>query len=82
MITLMTLLLFMMVFGRLMVFALEFGWGMCKIAAYLIFLPAVVLLMIFGGLFYIALPILLVIGLVGWCQGIKDGNDVLNHKLS
>jgi hypothetical protein len=46
-------------------FAFRVGWGMFKIAAYLIFLPAIVLMMIFGGLIYVALPILIIAGIVG-----------------
>jgi hypothetical protein len=59
------MIMFFAVFGRLLGFAFKVGWGMFKIAAYLIFLPAVVLMMIFGGLFYVALPILLITGIVG-----------------
>lgn len=47
-----------------MMFALKLGWGILKIAGYLIFLPAVILLMIFGGLLYIAIPLLIAIGLM------------------
>ena len=63
MLTLMMMIIFFIVFGKLMVFAFKVGWGIFKIAAYLIFLPAIVLLMIFGGLFYVALPILLIVGI-------------------
>lgn len=64
----MTIMLFV-VFGKLLVFALKVGWGMFKIAAFLIFLPAIVLMMIFGGLFYLALPILVIAGIIGLVQG-------------
>ena len=65
MLTLLIMIMFFAVFGRLIGFAFRFGWGMFKIAAYLIFLPAIVLMLIFGGLFYVALPILIVAGIVG-----------------
>ncbi|MCR5355946.1 MAG: hypothetical protein K6E63_00935 [Lachnospiraceae bacterium] len=65
MFTILSLVLFMMVFGKLLVFAFRVGWGMFKIALYLIFLPAIVLMMIFGGLFYLALPIMLIAGIMG-----------------
>ena len=65
MLTLLMMILFFAVFGRLIGFAFRFGWGMLKIAAYLIFLPAIVLMMIFGGLFYVALPIFIIAGIVG-----------------
>ena len=61
-------IMFFAVFGRLFVFALKVGWGIFKIAAFLIFLPVIVLMMIFGGLVYIALPILFVVGIVGMLE--------------
>ena len=65
MLTLLMMIMFFAVFGNLIGFAFKVGWGMLKIAAYLIFLPAIVLMMIFGGLFYVALPILVIVGIVG-----------------
>ena len=65
MLTLLMMIMFFAVFGKLVGFAFKVGWGMLKIAAYLIFLPAIVLMMIFGGLLYIALPILIIAGIVG-----------------
>ena len=65
MLTLFMMIIFFAVFGKLMGFAFKVGWGMLKIAAYLIFLPAIVLMLIFGGLFYVVLPILIVTGIVG-----------------
>ena len=65
MFTIISLIFFMMVFGRLLGFAFRVGWGLLKISAYLIFLPAIVLMLIFGGIVYVALPILLVVGLIG-----------------
>ena len=65
MLTLLIMIMFFAVFGKLLGFAFKVGWGMLKIAAYLIFLPAIVLMMIFGGLLYVALPILIIAGIVG-----------------
>ena len=65
MLTLLIMIMFFAVFGKLLGFAFKVGWGMLKIAAYLIFLPAIVLMLIFGGLFYVALPILIVAGIAG-----------------
>ena len=64
MITIISLVLFFIIFGKIMMFALKLGWGILKIVAYLIFLPAVILLMIFGGLLYIAIPLLIAVGLM------------------
>jgi len=65
MLTLIMMIMFFAVFGKLLGFAFKVGWGMLKIAAYLIFLPAIVLMLMFGGLLYVALPILIVVGIVG-----------------
>ncbi len=65
MLTLIITIMFFLVFGRLLLFALRVGWGIFKIAAFLILLPALVLMMIFGGMIYIALPILIVAGIAG-----------------
>ena len=65
MLTLIMMIMFFAVFGKLLGFAFKVGWGMLKIAAYLIFLPAIVLMLIFGGFLYVALPILIVAGIAG-----------------
>ena len=65
MLTLIMMIMFFAVFGKLLGFAFKVGWGMLKIAAYLIFLPAIVPMLMFGGLLYVALPILIVVGIVG-----------------
>ena len=65
MLTLLMMIMFFAVFGKLLGFAFKVGWGMLKIAAYLIFLPAIVLMLIFGGFLYVALPILIVAGIAG-----------------
>ena len=65
MLTLIMMIMFFAVFGKLLGFAFKVGWGMLKIAAYLIFLPAIVLMLIFGGLFYVVFPILIVVGIAG-----------------
>ena len=65
MLTILMMIMFFAVFGKLLFFALKVGWGMLKIAVYLIFLPAIVLMLIFGGLLYVALPILIIAGIVG-----------------
>lgn len=65
MLTLMIMIMFFIVFGKMLVFALKVGWSIFKIAAYLIILPAIVLAMIFGGFLYIALPVLIIAGIIG-----------------
>ena len=60
MLTFICCILFMMVMFKLIGFALKLGWGIMKIALYLVFFPVIVLTMIFGGLFFIVLPVLII----------------------
>ena len=57
-------ILFMMVFGKMLGFAIKFTWGAFKIVLFLVFLPLILVFMAIGGLRYVALPIILIIGLV------------------
>ena len=54
---------FFMIFGKMIGFAFRATWGIFKVLMYLVFLPLILVAMVFGGLVYIALPILLVVGL-------------------
>ena len=54
---------FFMIFGKMIGFAFRATWGIFKVLMYLVFLPLILVAMAFGGLVYIALPILLVVGL-------------------
>ena len=56
--------LFMMVFGKMLGFAIRFTWGAVKIVLFLVFLPLILVFMAMGGLVAIALPILLIVGVV------------------
>ena len=51
--------------GKLIGFAFKFSWSMIKVAFFLVFLPVILLAMVFGGLLYIALPVLVVAMIVG-----------------
>ena len=64
MVTLICCILFMMVFFKALGFAFKLGWGILKIALYIVFFPALVLGMIFGGFIFIALPILIIAAIV------------------
>ncbi|MBQ8667793.1 MAG: hypothetical protein IJ526_13195 [Lachnospiraceae bacterium] len=61
--------LFLMVFFKLLGIAIKVGWGLLKVALYLVVFPAVVLAMIFGGFVFIALPIILIAGAAGMAVG-------------
>ena len=52
------------IFGRLLGFAFQMTWGIVKVLLTLVFLPILLIVMVIGGLIYIALPILAVIGII------------------
>ena len=62
--------LFLMVFFKLLGVAFKVGWGIFKIAMFLIFFPVIVLIMIFCGLAALALPIILIGGIVGFAASV------------
>ena len=64
MLTFLTLMIFFAVFGRLLIFGLRLGWGIMKMVGFVVFLPVIILAMIVGGLAFVALPILVIIGIV------------------
>ena len=53
-----------MVFGKMIGFAFRATWGLTKILFSIVFLPLILIGLVFGGLLYIAFPVLLVVGLV------------------
>lgn len=52
------------VFVKLLFIGIRAAWGISKILVTLVFLPLVLIGMVLGGLIYIALPILVVIGII------------------
>jgi hypothetical protein len=62
--TLLFFILFLMVFGKMIGLAFRATWGIFKIMAYIVFLPVILLALVFTGFLYLALPILIVVGLV------------------
>ncbi len=69
MLSILFVILFFMVFGKIAAFAFKATWSIFKVALYLVFLPIVLAVMVFGGLVYIALPILAIIGLISLISG-------------
>ena len=64
MMTLLFLILFFIVFGKLAGFAFRATWSIVKVFLFMIFLPGIIVMMVLGGLIYIALPILVIVGIV------------------
>lgn len=64
MLSLLFIILFFMVFGKLISFAFKATWSIFKVVMYFVFLPLILVGLVVGGFVYIALPILIVVGLV------------------
>ena len=58
-----TILLFL-VFGKLLVFGIKVSWGLAKILCTVVLLPIVLVGLVVAGFIYIAVPILLVVGVI------------------
>ena len=65
MLTILFLIFLFGIFGKLFFFRLKAAWGISKFVLTIVFLPLILLVMVAGGLISIALPVLLVIGVVG-----------------
>ncbi len=57
------------IFGKLIWLAVRAAWGISKIVFSIVFLPVVVLVLFFSGLVYVALGLLVVIGIVSLIKG-------------
>ncbi|MBO6154770.1 MAG: hypothetical protein II091_04915 [Lachnospiraceae bacterium] len=60
------------IFGKLLGFAIKMAWGLTKILFSFIFLPFILLVCIFTGLFYIAVPVLALVGLFTLICAVAD----------
>lgn len=57
-------LLMIVVFGKILFFAIKATWGIAKIIFTLVFLPVILIALVLSGLAFIALPVLIVIGIL------------------
>ena len=64
MVTIVFFILMLMIFGKLLIFGIKAAWGISKCLLTVVLLPVILIGLVIGGLFSIALPILLVIGVV------------------
>ena len=58
-----TVLMFI-VFGKILIFAIKATWGIAKVLFTIVFLPLILVGLVLKGLVAIALPVLLVIGVI------------------
>lgn len=57
-------ILMIMTFGKIFKFALKAAWGISKIIVSLVFLPLFLVVLVIQGLVFLALPILLIVGVI------------------
>lgn len=57
-------ILMFLIFGKLALFAFKMAWGVARIVLTIVFLPIILIVMVINGLLTIALPILVVIGII------------------
>lgn len=55
------------VFGKLFVFGVKAAWGISKFVVTVVLLPVILIGMVVGGLIYLAIPILIIVGIVAMC---------------
>ena len=53
------------VFGKLFLWGVKAAWGISKFILTIVFLSVILIALVLGGLFSVAVPLLLVIGIVG-----------------
>ena len=64
MLTILFWVLMFMTFGKILKFAIKAAWGITKILVSLVFLPITLIFLVLQGLLILALPILLVVGII------------------
>ena len=69
MLTFLFFLLLFGIFGKLIWLAVKAAWGISKIVFSIVFLPVVVLVLFFSGLVYVALGLLVAIGVGSLIKG-------------
>lgn len=57
-------ILMLVVFGKLLGLAIRTSWTILKIVFTLVFLPVILIGMCIAGMLYIAIPVLIVIGII------------------
>ena len=55
--------------GKFFIFGLKASWGILKLLCFVIFFPVILIGMVVGGLVYLALPILIIGGIIALLAG-------------
>lgn len=66
MLSLLFTILMFVVFGKLLIFGIKVSWGIMKILFTVVLLPFVLIGLVLAGFIYIAIPILLIIGVAAF----------------
>ena len=69
MLTLLFVVLLLTIFGKLLIFAIKAAWGITKILLNIVLLPLIIIGMFAGGLTYLALIVLAIVGLLSLIKG-------------
>lgn len=69
MLTILFAVLMIAVFGKLIVVAIKAAWGISKILLTVVLLPVILIGLVIGGLLSVALPLVLLIGVVALISG-------------
>ena len=64
MLTLIFTCLMVWIFGKLIWIAFKMTWGITKVLFNLVFLPIILIALVIGGLVSVALPVLIIIGVI------------------
>ena len=57
-------ILLLVIFFKILGLAIKLSFGILKILLYLVFFPGIVLALIFSGVFVVAIPLLIIAGLL------------------
>lgn len=66
MLTLFFTIMMFVIFGKLFGFALRAAWGITKIIFSIVLLPLFLIALVFMGLMWVALPVLVIVGIVSF----------------
>lgn len=62
-------ILLLVIFGKLLSFALKAAWSITKILFSVVIFPLVLIMLVVAGLMYVALPVLVIVGIVVFLMG-------------
>ena len=74
MITVAFIILMLGVFGKMCIWGLKASWSIFKFCMWIVFLPLLLIAMVIGGLVYIALPIVIVVGIISLIIHASEAN--------